>query len=147
MTMMPRSLLILFILLAYTTFCFGQSGKNKSEIEGAMDKYNRRIISMNIDSIASSYTEDGDLGAIAHGRDSIRRFLMRFSRFKVLSQTSTTDSITIKMDTAFQTGKYMQTVIVAPRDTVMVKGSFKIRWIWQQKDSWLIKSIETTPIR
>lgn len=101
---------------------------------------------MNLDSISSSYSEDGELGNIAKGRDSIRIFLTKFASFKVLSQLSTTDSIVINQDTAVQKGMYRQTVIVPVNDTVSVKGLFTARWIWQDGE-WEIKHLETIPIK
>jgi len=114
-------------------------------IEQAMQNYNRHIISMNVDSIASSYTEDGQLGDIATGRDSIKKFLAKFASFKVLSQVSTTDSISIHQDTATQKGHYAQTVIVPAHDTISVKGQFTATWLLQKNGDWQIKHMETIP--
>jgi hypothetical protein len=44
-------------------------------MEQAMQKYDRYILKMDVDSIALLYTPDGELGKMARGRDSIRRFL------------------------------------------------------------------------
>jgi hypothetical protein len=89
-----------------------------------MNQYNHYIMSMNTDSIASIFSPEGELGDIAQGRDSIKRFLYRFKDFKVLSQTSSTNTISIFGDSAIHNGTYWQTTIIPPSDTVHVKGSF-----------------------
>ena len=98
--------------------------RNASGVEAAMQNYDRYILSMNVDSISSIYTEDGELGNIARGRDSIRKFLARFASFKVLFQISRTDSILIHKDTAIQSGTYSQKVIVPILEMVGLAGTF-----------------------
>lgn len=117
------------------------------EIESAMNQYNRYILSMNTDSIASIFTPDGDLGDVAHGRDSIKRFLYRFREFRVLSQTSSTNMISVSGDNALQKGMYWQTTIVPPNDTVHVKGNFTTHWVWLSGSGWKIKRIDTQPLQ
>ena len=63
----------LFILL-FLTACISYVHRQQ-EVQDAMQHYDRLIKKMDADSIALLYTEDGDLGGIAHGRDSIRRYL------------------------------------------------------------------------
>ena len=139
---------VISIGLFIVIFSCHMNERKKTDVEQAMEKYDHDIMSMNLDSISSDFTVDGDLGSIAHGRDSIRKFLSKFASFKVLSQLSITDSIRIIHDTAVQTGKYRQTVVVAPKDTLTVKGFFKTKWI-RQKDQrgWKIKLIETHPAK
>jgi hypothetical protein len=132
---------LLFVFMAWLP-----PHKNQ-EIESAMNQYNRYILSMNTDSIASIFTPDGDLGDVAHGRDSIKRFLYRFKEFKVLSQTSATNMIAVSGDSATQQGMYWQTTIVPPNDTVHVKGNFTTQWIWLAGSGWKIKRIDTRPLQ
>ena len=142
-----RQLLFSLFIIGTMMAC-QQANNEKLKIKKAMHNYDLHIISMNVDSIASCYTENGDLGDIAHGRDSIRRFLSKFANFKVLSQRSISDSVSIDQDTAIQMGIYRQTVIVSPGDTVLVKGSFRARWQRQMKgELWLIRRIDTHPMR
>ncbi len=117
----------------------------KQEIESAMNQYDRYLVSMNTDSIASLFTPDGDLGGMAQGRDSIRRFLLRFKDYKVLSQKSSTETISISGDSATQKGMYWQITVVPPRDTVHVKGNFTASWKWLAHEGWKIKQMETQP--
>src|SRR5947209_9184873 len=109
-----------FIIALVFTALFSCSTKihNKDEVDMAMKKYDRLIQEMNTDSIALLYTEDGDLGNLVHGRDSIRKFLNSFQGFKVLSQSSTTESINISVDTALQKGTYHQVAVTPKNDTL-----------------------------
>ena len=82
--------------LTITLFSACRSKEHNAEsVEQAMQKYNRYILKMDVDSIAFLYTPDGELGKMARGRDSIRRFLENFKKYKVLSQVSKTNLINI----------------------------------------------------
>jgi Domain of unknown function (DUF4440) len=137
----------LYLLISVCLFaCNNRTHKDKADVEKSMQAYDRMILKMDVDSISLLYTPDGDLGNMAHGRDSIRRFLYKFKNFKVLSQVSNTDSISIMYDTAVQMGTYRQKVIVPVNDTVSVKGLFTAKWIWSDEGGWHIKHMETQPI-
>ncbi len=132
--------------LTITLFSACRSKEHNAEsVEQAMQKYNRYILKMDVDSIALLYTPDGELGKMARGRDSIRRFLENFKKYKVLSQVSKTNLININRDTALQSGLYTQKVIVPVNDTVTVKGLFSTKWIWMDSTGWHIQRMETTP--
>lgn len=75
---------------------------SKESVELAMKEYDHLIKNMNADSIALLYTPDGDLGDIAHGRDSIRKFLLSFENVRVVSQSSTTTFLEINGDSSLQ---------------------------------------------
>lgn len=135
-----------FLGLTITLFSACRSKEHNAEsVEQAMQKYNRYILKMDVDSIALLYTPDGELGKMARGRDSIRRFLETFKKYKVLSQVSKTNLINISRDTALQSGLYTQKVIVPVNDTVTVKGLFSTKWIWMDSTGWHIQRMETTP--
>lgn len=134
---------VVFILL----FSCNTSRHNNKGVQSAMNQYDHYIQTMDVDSIALLYTPDGDLGTMAHGRDSIRKFLDKFKSFKVLSQTSTTDSINSMRDSTIQKGIYHQTVIVPVNDTVTVKGEYTATWVWLPKKGWHLKRMETKPIK
>jgi len=120
---------------------------NSADVETAMKRYDRLVKKMDADSIALSYTKDGELGGIAKGRDSIRNFLATFRNVKVLSQVSQTSSIKITGDSALQKGNYIQVVVVDNKDTVTVKGEYTANWIWINKKELLIKKMDTKPIK
>lgn len=100
----------------------------KKGVEDAMKKYNHFLETMQVDSIAGLFTENGDLGNMARGRDSIARFLAKFSSYKVLYQRTTTDSIKLGEREANQFGKYNQRTIIPPADTVTVSGFYVASW-------------------
>jgi hypothetical protein len=121
--------------------------RTAESVEQAMQNYNRYILHMDVDSIALLYAPDGELGKMAVGRDSIRRFLENFKKYKVLSQVSKTNMITVSKDTALQSGLYTQKVIVPVNDTVTVKGLFSTKWIWMDSAGWHIQRMETQPTK
>jgi ketosteroid isomerase-like protein len=131
---------------ALSVLACNNPGHNKAGVESAMQQYDHFIQKMDTDSIALLYAPDGDLGKMAHGRDSIRRFLGGFKNMQVLSQASTSDTVQLKGDTALQTGTYHQTVIVSAKDTVKVKGAYTATWRWTDKQGWLIQRMETKPL-
>jgi hypothetical protein len=130
-------------LIALVLFASCGVPRDRAGVERAMQRYDSLLVRMNTDSIALLFTGDGDLGTMAHGRDSIRRFLARFAGFKVLSQSSTTDSIAIEDDTAVQTGHYHQKTVIPVNDTVTVKGAFTAKWIFVGGSGWLLRKMET----
>ncbi len=134
---------IVFILLVSCN----TSRHNNKGVQAAMNQYDHYIQTMDVDSIALLFTPNGDLGAMAHGRDSIRKFLDKFKSFKVLSQSSTTDSINSMRGSTIQKGKYHQTVIVPVNDTVTVKGEYTATWVLLPNKGWHLKKMETIPIK
>ena len=134
----------LFILTNFTFLLSCNNTKHsKSEVESAMKHYDNLILKLDADSISLLYTPDGNLGDIAVGRDSIKKFLSSFKNVRVLSQSSITESINIVRDTAIQKGTYTQTDLVAEKDTVKVKGEYIAKWQWIRKKGWHIKRMTT----
>ena len=141
-----RFIIIPGLIIIFFTACRPKE-RSAETVEQAMLKYNRYILKMDVDSIALLYTPDGELGKMARGRDSIRRFLENFKKYKVLSQVSKTNLININKDTALQSGLYTQKVIVPQNDTVTVKGLFSTKWIWMDSTGWHIQRMETLPAK
>ena len=138
-----------FILLVFTYLFLiscNTSRHTKSSVELAMKYYDHLIQNLDADSIALLYTRDGNLGDLALGRDSIRKFLSSFKNIRVLSQVSTTKSIAITHDTALQKGFYTQSDILSQKDTINVKGEYTARWEWIAK-GWHIKKMTTKSIK
>ncbi len=117
---------------------------NKKGVELAMNQYDRLIQKMDADSISLLYAPEGDLGDVAHGRDSIRRFLSSFKNFKVLVQSSVTNLLQVKGDSAFQKGTYRQVVVTPANDTFRLKGEYTANWIWLSS-GWHIRRMSTKP--
>jgi ketosteroid isomerase-like protein len=105
--------------------------------------YDNYLVQMDTDSLALLYAQNGKLGEVATGRDSIRKFLQTFSNYKVLSNTSTTDSVKIIADTATQVGTYKQVTITPQKDTAHVQGSFHAKWVFYKKEGWKIQKMKT----
>ncbi len=137
--------LFLLLIIFLSLLSCNTSSHNKRGVELAMKYYDHLILKLDADSIALLYTPDGNLGNMATGRDSIRKFLSSFKNVKVLSQLSTTTSISIMHDTAIQKGNYSQADIVSGKDTIRVKGEYSTIWQWSGKQGWLIKKMTTKP--
>jgi ketosteroid isomerase-like protein len=133
-------LYVLFVTLVSCSHIHSRDG-----VERAMQQYDHLIKEMDADSIALLYTPDGDLGDVAHGRDSIRKFLSSFKNVKVLSQSSTTTFLEVHGDSFFQKGTYKQVVLMEGKDTVRVKGEYNATWLWIPNDGWHIKHMTTKP--
>jgi len=132
----------LIILLAFTA-CVSYVHRQQ-EVQDAMQHYDRLVQKMDADSIALLYTADGDLGTIAHGRDSIRRFLSSFKNVSLLRVTSSTDSLAMTGDTAFQSGHYEQSGLMNGKDTFFATGIYHAQWVWIKKEGgWHIKKMTT----
>lgn len=130
-------------LFTFLLFSCSTARHAPSSVEAAMQHYNRLILHSDADSIALLYTPDGELGEMARGRDSISKFLSRFKSFHVLSQQSTTGSISIDHDSALQKGFYYQTTVIPENDTVRVKGAFTAKWLWMKAQGWHISRMDT----
>ncbi|MVM30609.1 hypothetical protein GO755_11255 [Spirosoma sp. HMF4905] len=142
---MRRSLGWILIVSAFLVLASCQHSHSNDEIEAAMNKYDRFIKSMQLDSMALLYTTDGNLGNIAHGQDSIRRFLATFKDVKVLAMSSQTTSIAIVGDSATQTGSFKQTALLTRKDTINAKGTYVAKWKWGDQHGWRLKSMITKP--
>lgn len=116
---------------------------NKSGVETAMKYYDNLILKLDADSISMLYKPGGNLGDIAIGCDSIKKFLSSFKNVRVLSQSSITKSLNIIRDTAIQKGTYTQTGLVSGKDTIKVKGEYTARWEWFRKKGLHIKRMTT----
>ncbi|HEY5463481.1 MAG TPA: nuclear transport factor 2 family protein [Hanamia sp.] len=138
---------LIILSCTFILFSCNASKHNKSGVQSAMTQYDHYIQKMDIDSLAMLFTPDGDLGNVAHGRDSIRKFLSKFKNFKVLSQSSTTESINVNRDLSVQKGIYHQTTIIPVNDTVTVKGEYTATWEWLSKVGWRLKRMVTKPIK
>ncbi len=135
-----------FLLFIACISSFECSNKdNERGVEQAMKQYDHLIKKMDADSIALLYTPDGDLGTMAHGRDSIKMFLSRFKDIKVLYQHSVITYMKITADTALQRGIYRQMVLINGKDTMRDGGEFTAIWWWIEPGVWRIKKMMTTP--
>jgi hypothetical protein len=141
---LKKYILLLTVNLIFLLSC-NTTKHNRAGVESAMQQYDHLILKLDADAISGLFTPDGNLGNIAIGRDSIRKFLSSFKNIRVLSQSSVTTSINILHDTAIQKGTYVQTDIVAEKDTFKVKGEYTAKWQWLGKEGWHIRQMTTIP--
>jgi len=132
------------LLLTVALSCTKQKHTNE-EIVQAMAKYDSLIVKQNPAEIAQAFTPDGKLGDAAMGRESIQQFLSKINSFKVLDQTSVTNTVQIRGDSALQTGSYVQTDVNTKNDTVKAMGTFTCKWKWIDGEGWKIANIVTHP--
>jgi hypothetical protein len=122
-------------------------GPSAASVKAAMGQYDHLIKKMDADSIALLFTKDGDLGTMAHGRDSIRSFLSAFKNVQVLAQVSAIGFLKLQTDTALLKGTYWQTDLVDHKDTIHLKGNYIANWVWVKNDGWHLQKITTIPSR
>ncbi|MBS1574227.1 MAG: hypothetical protein JST09_02890 [Bacteroidetes bacterium] len=134
----------LFLLFVFLFSC--NAGHDQSELIRCMKTYDRLLVKMDTDSLSQLYAPDGQLGDIAKGPDSIRKFLLKFADFRVLSNESLTDSILLHGDSAFQAGKYHQVTILPNKDTSNLHGRFEANWIYLPGGGWKIRKMVTKPL-
>jgi ketosteroid isomerase-like protein len=135
--------LLIGLILIGIAGCRQRVVHSAAEVEAAMGHYDSLIKKTDADSIAWIYTSDGWLGGVAHGRDSIRRFLQTFKNVRVLEVGSTTKNIMLTGDTARQAGGYTQTALINGKDTVHVRGTYEAEWVWRGKEGWKIRRMTT----
>jgi ketosteroid isomerase-like protein len=134
----------LLLLIFFVLSCTRQQ-HTKEEIEQAMNNYDSLILKQDPAAIAQAFTPDGRLGNAATGRENIQQLLSQITKFKVIEQTSTTNNIQIRGDSALQQGTYIQLDVDAKNDTVKAMGTFTCKWKWIDGEGWKIKHIVTTP--
>ncbi len=141
-----KNLAILFI-----SFSIVSCADRKSEIEKAMKQYDQLTFRMVGDSLADTYTPDGELGGKGMktqiGRDSIRKFLKSYdpASIKLISNWTKATSITFKGDTAIVEGNYEQKAKLTQGDTGTYTGTFTAKWMKGEQNKWLIKKMYTIP--
>jgi len=141
----------LTILLA--SFLIVACADHKAEIENAMKQYDRLTFRMAGDSLADTYTPDGELGGQGMktqlGRDSIRKFLKSFDPKSVtlISNWTKPTSIVFKGDTAIVEGSYEQKAKLAEGDTGTYIGTFTAKWMKGDQGKWLIRKMYTVPTK
>ena len=75
---------IVICVLAFILFTACRPKAHDSEtVEQAMQKYDRYILHMDVDSISLLYAPDGELGKMAKGRDSIRKLTICGKRLPI----------------------------------------------------------------
>lgn len=149
---MNRTASCLSLFLTVTVIiCFFQSCRNNSNssVEKALEQYDRKILSMNADTISSMFTEDGTLGqeggASVSGRKNIKEYFIGFEgNVSILRNESVSESSESKGDTVYQKGTYQQKVVLRA-DTLEASGKFNAVWVKSENDGYLLSSMLTAP--
>jgi ketosteroid isomerase-like protein len=128
-----------------------QTASERASVDSALAHYTRLVARMAHDSIAALYTADGELAAPGRppivGPVAIGDFLGSFSEYHVLAYRTTSDSVLIRGDTAYQTGQWWQEVQVPAGDTVNVKGDLSVIWLRDSTGAWRARRMSATPRR
>ena len=148
MRLQRAHLAIVLLVLA----CASAATRDADAIRAATQRYANLLAAMDNDGIAAMFAPDGVVeipgGAHVRGPAEIRGFLERFRNYHVLSETMTTDQVTIAGDTANSSGTYHQRVRVPAGNVVEVHGTYAI--VWRRAPplaAWQIEKISTAPAR
>ena len=134
----------LIVMLALIYSCSRPTQHSNAEIEQAMNNYDSLIVKQDAGAIANAFTPGGKLGDVATGRADIQNKLSQIKGFKVIEQSSVTNGIQIKGDSALHTGTYIQRNVNAKNDTIKAQGTFVCKWKWTD-EGWKIDHIVTRP--
>lgn len=118
-----------------------------AEVIAALARYSSLIQMMAHDSIAQTFTPDGESSDAdqppIRGQAAIRAHMMEFSEYKVLANRLEADTTRIAADTAWQAGTYWQRVRVPAGDTVEVGGRFSAIWLQTTAGQWRLRRLRT----
>lgn len=138
--------LLFFCVTGIFLSCQQKSRDKQAEVMSIMKQYERYVLEMQMDSLVSLFSADGETGQegtkLIQGKDSIRSFLASFTNVKVLEHSNPIDYVAFEKDTGIVTGRYSQTALINEHDTVHVKGKFTAKLLPAGK-SWLIRRMTT----
>lgn len=99
------------------------------------------------DSIGAMYLPDGALAVPGRtpivGPAAIRAFLESFAGYHVLAYETVSDSVRLRGDTAFQSGRWWQRVSLPAGDTVSVSGGLSAEWVRNARGEWHLRRMGT----
>lgn len=111
------------------------------DLQAALARYEKLVLSMDHAAIASLFTQDGKVVNAGErpieGRPAIDAFLRGFSGYKVVRYEIVATRTTINGPAAVQTGPFHQRVRVPDGRVIDVFGTFKAEWILTP-DGWRI---------
>ena len=118
------------------------------QVEARLQRYAFLTMRMDHAGIASLFAPDGRLLRPGQpdlvGPDSIRAFLASFLGYHVLEEHIAAETTTVRADSARQAGTWRQRVQLPDGKVVEVHGRFATRWMRDNSDEWMIKSMGTT---
>ncbi len=125
------------------------SKSNKDDVISSLNLYDKYLLEMNSDSLAGMFAENGELGqegqVFISGRGDIRQYLDIFGKdIVMLENHSQSESVDFKGDSALQSGKYHQKLIIHT-DTLDATGQFKAVWVPEGKGRYLLRRMAMIP--
>ena len=118
------------------------------QVEARLQRYAFLALRMDNAGIASLFAPDGRLLREGQpplvGPDSIRTFLASFLGYHVLEEHIAAETTAVAADSARQAGTWRQRVQLPDGKVVEVHGRFHTRWMRDNSDEWMIKSMGTT---
>ncbi len=125
------------------------SKKVDKDVMSSLKKYDSYLLSMNADSLAGMFAENGELGQEGQpsitGRGEIRNYLNSFgNEIIILSNSSESETIDAKKDSVMQTGKYNQKIVIHS-DTIAVTGGFNAVWVLNPDGGYLLRKMIMKP--
>jgi uncharacterized protein (TIGR02246 family) len=122
----------------------------RHDVEAAMQQYTTLLKTGPVDAQVALFTQDGELlepgMAPLHGRDAIRAFLAPLvAAFEVQSATSTSDSVEIYGDAAYQWGTYTQHAGERGKPGAGYTGRYVASWRREADGHWRIARFLVQP--
>jgi ketosteroid isomerase-like protein len=120
-----------------------------ARVEAALKAYSASTLAMDVDKLAASFTEDGELQdrdrEPVKGRAAIRTHLKSLEGAKVLENEVTGSWLQLVGASALQSGTFRQKSRLADGTVVESKGTFEAEWERQPDGSWLLARMTTNP--
>lgn len=129
--------------------CATQTAETRSvqELRRATEHYAQLIREMNPAATAAAFTVNGELqadqSAPVRGRAAIEHLLASFRKYRVLSETLTTDHVQVSGNAGHVTGRYEQQVRLPSGKVVTAKGSYTADWLRAPDGTWQIQHFAT----
>ncbi|HEY2806602.1 MAG TPA: hypothetical protein VGI92_12165 [Gemmatimonadales bacterium] len=148
---MTNRILAVACILAGATGCRQQTAdtRTRAELDSALIHYDSLVRRMAVDSIAATYTPDGEMlgtnAGTVTGPDSIRKFLGQFSQFRVDTQEMRVAAVELFDAEAVQWGTWKQATTVPAQGMVHVQGRFVAHWVRGTDGRWRLRRLLTQP--
>ena len=144
-----RGKFICFLLLSSFTLILQSCGnKDEKGVISSLQRYDRYLLTLDADSVASIFAENGELGQEGQpsitGRETIRDYMKSFTNIKIYENRSESESIEFSGDSAVQKGKFHQRLSFHS-DTVQGSGEFNAVWVKGKDNEWLLRKMMTKP--
>lgn len=141
---------ICFLILSLFTLILQSCGnKDEKGVLSSLQRYDRYLLNLDADSLATIFAENGELGQEGQpsisGRETIRNYIKSFTNVKVHENKSESQSIQFSGDSAVQKGKFDQ-LLSFHTDTVRGSGEFNAVWVKDKSNDWLLRKMITKPV-